>query len=188
MRSLVHGGPHIQVMVLALVAGCATPGLRFAEHPASTAAVPGDKAHVIVFSARDDSYPVPYFPGEVIVAVDGADVATAWTGTFTVLPLPPGRHRLAAHYPWWPGRCYTIVDLVGGTRYFAQASPWFSFEAPGADQVAPGAYSPFNLLALIHPLGELAVRESNPCGGFKISLQDEATALPKLANMPASRQ
>jgi len=140
---------------------------------------------VIVFSTRDHSYPPPYDPGEVIVAVDGADIATAWVGTFTMLQLPPGRHRLAAHYPWWAGRCYADVDLIGGRRHFAEVSPWVSIEPPAADSVTPGTYSAFNLLALIHPLGDLAVRQSNPCGGFTIRLQDEATALPKLANLPA---
>jgi hypothetical protein len=186
MRSTVHRGWLLDLVVVTLFAGCATPGLHFPAHPASTAVVPTDRAHVIVFSTRDNSYPPPYDLQELIVAVDGADVATLWIGTFTMLQLPPGQHRLAAHYPWWPGRCYTVMELIGGTRYFAQVSPWFSFEPPAADSVAPGTYSPFNLLALIHPLGDLAVRQSNPCGGFTIRLQDEATALPKLANVPAS--
>ena len=174
-----------QAAVLVFLAGCAMTGPRFSEHPASTASIATDSVHLIIFSIHDKEYFPPYYATEALVEIDGADSGAVAVGSFRMLSLTPGRHRLAAHYRFWSGRCDVVVDLEGGTRYFAEVSPWFSFTHPSAEPAARGEYSAFNLLAWIHPLGEMAVMQSNPCGGFTIGLEDEATALPKLANLPA---
>lgn len=175
----------VRAVVLVFLAGCAMTGPRFSEHPASTASVATDRVHLIIFSIHDKVYFPPYYATEAIIEIDGVESGAVAVGSFRMLSLIPGRHRLAAHYRYWSGRCEVVVDLEGGTRYFAKVSPWFSFTHPSANSAAPEEYSAFNFLALIHPLGEIAVMQSNPCGGFTIALEDGATALPQLANLPA---
>jgi hypothetical protein len=174
-----------QVALLVLLAGCAMVGPRFSEHPASTASIPTNSVHLIIFSLHDKEYFHPYYATEALIEIDGVENGAVAVGSFRMLTLMPGRHRLAAHYRFWSGRCDVVVDLEGGMRYFAEVTPWFSFTHPSAKPAAPGEYSALNLLAWIHPLGEMAVMQSNPCGGFTIGLEVEAAALPKLANLPA---
>jgi hypothetical protein len=100
------------VLVAAAVGGCAAPGAPFA----SLEPVAAGKGHLYVYRK-----PALYaFGAKYHVTADGAKVGDLSNGSYLLLPLEPGKHRLAVDEGGFQRPKSFDVDVQAGQNYFVE--------------------------------------------------------------------
>jgi hypothetical protein len=102
----------VGALVAAGIAGCAAPGTPFA----SLEPVAADKGHLYLYRK-----PALYaFGAKYKVTADGAQIGELSNGSYLLLPLAPGKHRLSVHEGGLLRPKSFEVDVQAGQNYFVE--------------------------------------------------------------------
>lgn len=173
--------------IAAILSGCATTGLRYSEHPASSTPVPAHAARLTVYRLNDTYL---YSVRSARLKLDGRAVGALASGEFKTFEVPPGTHTFTVDMWDAPGRWELTIEAQAGIAYFYKVAPRGASAAAAVPGIFVGGNTPVGAaLSDAAMLGGMAAESAGKQhgGAFSLIPVEQSLAAPKLMELRESK-
>ncbi len=173
--------------VASILSACATTGLRYSEHPASSTPVPALAARLTVYRVNDS---LLYFARSARLKLDSSGGCMLAAGRFKTFEVPPGTHTLTVDMWDAPGRWELPIEVQAGIARFYKVAPRSASFIAGTPGVLLMNDTPASTVTGVATmLGGMALESAGKQhgGAFSLIPVEPSLAAPELMELRESK-